>query len=78
MDTRLAPEHQPLYDEIAAYPVPPDTSGDPPTLADNVAMQLRLRSEHGVLSFISTTTVFGTAVEVRSPPRLCENCDAVL
>ena len=44
--------------------MPPDTSGEPPTLADNVAMQLRLRSEHGVLSFISTITVFGTPLDV--------------
>jgi hypothetical protein len=29
-----------------------------------VVIPLRLRSEHGVLSFLSTTTVFGTPVEV--------------
>ena len=30
----------------------------------DVVVPLKLRSEHGVLSFFSTTTVFGTAVEV--------------
>lgn len=53
-----------LYDEIAAYAAPPDASDEAPTLADNVAMQLRLRSDHGILSFISTITVFGTPLDV--------------
>lgn len=64
VDATGDPLHRALYDELVAYPVPPDTSGEPPTLADNVAMQLRLRSEHGVLSFISTITVFGTPLDV--------------
>jgi transcriptional regulator with XRE-family HTH domain len=58
------PVQHELLAELLAYPTPPGTDGDPPTLADNVAMQLKLRSEHGVLSFISTITVFGTPLDV--------------
>ncbi|HEY0841070.1 MAG TPA: XRE family transcriptional regulator, partial [Vulgatibacter sp.] len=51
-----------LHDELAAYPAPraPGRASDP----DGVAIPLRLRSEAGVLSFLSTTTVFGTPVDV--------------
>lgn len=56
---------QQLYEEMLGYPVPAD-AGDAhePTLSDNVALQLRLRSEFGVLSFISTITVFGTPLDI--------------
>lgn len=54
-----------LQQELLGYPVPPD-AGDahPPTLSDNVALQLKLRSDFGVLSFISTITVFGTPLDI--------------
>lgn len=54
-----------LQQELLSYPVPPD-AGDahPPTLSDNVALQLKLRSDFGVLSFISTITVFGTPLDI--------------
>ncbi|HSX61857.1 MAG TPA: helix-turn-helix transcriptional regulator [Tahibacter sp.] len=58
------PQVRALYEELLAYPVPPDTNGDPPSLADSVAMQLQLHSDYGVLSFISTITVFGTPLDV--------------
>lgn len=54
-----------LHDELRAYPIPAD--------ADNehldgelvgVAMPFRYRTDFGVLNFISTTTVFGTPVDV--------------
>ncbi|MBL8300713.1 MAG: helix-turn-helix transcriptional regulator [Rhodanobacteraceae bacterium] len=64
VDATGDPAQRALYDELAAYPVPAESSGSPPTLADYVAMQLQLRSEHGVLSFISTITVFGTPLDV--------------
>ncbi|TWO69368.1 helix-turn-helix transcriptional regulator [Caenimonas sedimenti] len=54
-----------LYEELRAYPVPPgaDTHLDGELLG--VAMPFRFRSAAGpVLSFISTTTVFGTPVDV--------------
>ncbi|WP_439899879.1 MmyB family transcriptional regulator [Paraburkholderia phymatum] len=56
-----------LYDELAAYPTPPDAEpadeNHACTLAQ-IAVPLRLRTELGVLSFFSTTTVFGTPVDV--------------
>ncbi|TDR39717.1 Xre family transcriptional regulator [Tahibacter aquaticus] len=56
---------QQLYEEMLTYPLPAN-AGDAhePTLSDNVALQLRLRSEFGVLSFISTITVFGTPLDI--------------
>lgn len=55
-----------LRDELAGYPAPPDA--DASTLDDavlnQIAVPLRLRTPLGVLSFFSTTTVFGTPVDV--------------
>jgi len=57
---------QALHDELAAYPV-----GDAGTTAvagngelSSLVVPFQLRSDHGVLSFISTTTIFGTPVDV--------------
>lgn len=56
-----------LLDELKAYPVPPGIgprrrgSGEAPT---HIAVPLQLATEHGELSFLSTTTVFGTAVDI--------------
>ena len=54
-----------LMDELAAYPVPLSTkpvriNGD----HASVVVPFRLTTEAGVLSFISTTTVFGTPLDV--------------
>ncbi|MDZ4146537.1 MAG: helix-turn-helix transcriptional regulator [Burkholderiales bacterium] len=54
-----------LLDELRTYPLP--ASADTVTLAGEhlgVAMPLQFRSPAGVLSFISTTTVFGTPLDV--------------
>ncbi len=56
-----------LYDELAAYPTPPDAEPADDRHAsplDQIAVPLRLRTEIGMLSFFSTTTVFGTPVDV--------------
>lgn len=53
-----------LLEELQSYPAPPD---DEPyeTIAHNaVALPLQLRTAMGVLSFISTITVFGTPVDI--------------
>jgi hypothetical protein len=52
--------------ELAAYPAPPDAGpAHPDDLGLNqIAIPLRLRTPIGVLSFFSTTTVFGTPVDV--------------
>jgi len=54
-----------LRAELAAYPVP--EGGDAPSADRSLAgvvVPLQLRSAAGVLSFISTTTIFGTPVDV--------------
>lgn len=56
-----------LLEELSAYPAPAQ-AGDPAGArhgdAIQVAVPFRLRSPAGVLSFISTITVFGTPVDV--------------
>ncbi|WP_429300473.1 helix-turn-helix domain-containing protein [Paraburkholderia sp. GAS199] len=56
-----------LRDELAAYPAPHDAQAavqhDDPAM-NQVAVPLRLRTPIGVLSFFSTTTVFGTPVDI--------------
>jgi len=58
-----------LLTELRRYPAPDAEPGAPATGPDGAAglpvlVPLRLRTDAGVLSFISTTTVFGTAVDV--------------
>ncbi len=54
-----------LLEELSGYPVPEDT---PKAAAKHdyagIAVPMDLRTEAGLLSFISTTTVFGTPVDV--------------
>jgi transcriptional regulator with XRE-family HTH domain len=52
-----------LHDELKAYPVPP-RSGPPPKVSDSVVVPFQMRFGKDVLSFISTTMVFGTPVDV--------------
>ena len=53
-----------LLDELRSYPLPPDTDQHMEGELPGVVMPFRLRTPHGVLSFISTTTIFGTPVDV--------------
>lgn len=55
-----------LLAELEGYPVPPAaTARTAPVIEDGgIAVPLRLASPAGPLSFISTTTVFGTATDV--------------
>ncbi|MDD2925422.1 helix-turn-helix transcriptional regulator [Rhodoferax sp.] len=59
------PQLQDLLDELQAYPLPPAAS---PTQLEGehvgVVMPLQLRTAQGVFSFISTTTIFGSPVDV--------------
>lgn len=57
---------QALHDELAGYPVTASTHGAPPSSGEfaGVAVPFQLATESGVLSFISTTTVFGTPVDI--------------
>ena len=53
-----------LLKELCGYPAPgEDTGGDDGEYA-GVVVPFRLVTEQGVLSFISTTTIFGTPVDV--------------
>jgi transcriptional regulator with XRE-family HTH domain len=55
-----------LLDELRALPPPPGVRSEaaPEVRGDEVAVPFRLRTPAGVLSFYSTTTVFGTPVDV--------------
>lgn len=60
---------QALRDELAGYPVEPSPPDDTGTAAWSgpgaaIALPLRLRTAAGILSFITTITVFGTPVDV--------------
>lgn len=62
------PELMALDKELTAYPIPPRARGlrIPPAGAEPPAIVVPLRLERGgrILSFISTTTIFGTPVDV--------------
>ncbi len=53
-----------LLEELSGYPVPPETPSKPRSDYAGIAVPMQLRTEAGCLSFISTTTVFGTPVDV--------------
>ncbi len=53
-----------LLEELMAYPAPPDDGTHEAIDPNSVAVPLQLRTAAGVLSFISTTTVFGTPVDI--------------
>ena len=52
-----------LHAELAGYPAPPDADAQDEAPGD-VIVPLRIRTALGELSLLSTTTVFGTPVEV--------------
>jgi transcriptional regulator with XRE-family HTH domain len=60
-ETTADPELIKLYHELKTYPVPA-RSAPPP--ADNVAIPYKVRFGNDVLSFMSTTMIFGTPVDV--------------
>ena len=56
-----------LLDELGGYPVPPPARrAVPPAIVDyaGVAVPFQLATDNGTLSFLSTTTVFGTPVDI--------------
>jgi hypothetical protein len=54
-----------LVEEVRDYPLPPGPAGRAkPQDHDAVAVPFRLATIHGPLSFFSTTTVFGTPVDI--------------
>src|SRR6476646_9755799 len=55
------PEMIKLYHELKAYPMPARSA---PLFSDNVAIPFKMRLDGEVLSFISTTMIFGTPVDI--------------
>jgi transcriptional regulator with XRE-family HTH domain len=55
------PELIKLYHELKTYPVPARSG---PLSSDNVAIPLKMRLDGDVLSFLSTTMIFGTPVDI--------------
>jgi transcriptional regulator with XRE-family HTH domain len=53
-----------LMKEASAYPAPPASSGQHAAAQHSVVVPLQIRAGTGLLSFFSTTTVFGTPVDV--------------
>jgi hypothetical protein len=55
-----------LLQEMMAYPAGGRRASDghPPIASDEVALPLKLRTQRGLLSLLSTVTVFGTPVEI--------------
>jgi hypothetical protein len=55
-----------LLEELKSYPTPPHAvpTGAALPAEGKIVVPLTLASEEGPLSFISTTTVFGTAIDV--------------
>ncbi|MDZ4312809.1 MAG: helix-turn-helix transcriptional regulator [Cypionkella sp.] len=53
-----------LLDELKAYPTPPNATTMRKVTANAIAVPLILQSREGPLTFLSTTTLFGTAVDV--------------
>jgi transcriptional regulator with XRE-family HTH domain len=55
------PELLKLYQDLKSYPIPARSG---PLAPDTVAVPFKLRHENEVLSFFSTTMVFGTPVDI--------------
>jgi transcriptional regulator with XRE-family HTH domain len=66
IDVSADPVLSALLSELEGYPAPErmPTRGAEPSPAESFVVPLRLATEAGVLSFISTTTVFGTPVDI--------------
>src|ERR1700726_2485046 len=58
------PELIKLYHELKAFPIPARSA---PLPADNVAIPFKMRLRGDVLSFFSTTMIFGTPVDITLP-----------
>jgi transcriptional regulator with XRE-family HTH domain len=52
-----------LIDELASYPCGPTRPRSADALAQTIAVPLRIRTDHGVLSFLSATMMFGAPLD---------------
>jgi transcriptional regulator with XRE-family HTH domain len=60
-ETTADPELVKLYHDLKAFPIPARAG---PLSADNVAIPFKMRLNGDVLSFFSTTMIFGTPVDI--------------
>ena len=60
-ETTADPELIKLYSDLKAYPIPARSA---PLSSDNVAIPFKMRHHGEILSFFSTTMVFGTPVDI--------------
>jgi len=58
------PQLAALHEELCRYPAPPRSGPHPAPNPAAVAVPLRLKSDLGVLSLLSTITVFGTPIDI--------------
>lgn len=67
IDATADPHLAALHDELHAYPLPPGEAAEPWTERhryEQMVVPLTLRTPNGTLSFLTTTTVFGTPLDV--------------
>ncbi|MGH2532888.1 MAG: helix-turn-helix domain-containing protein [Thermomicrobiales bacterium] len=68
VETTADPALAALLNELAAYPLPDDPDRNRNHARDlydaGVVIPFHLRTDHGLLAFFSTTTIFGTPVDV--------------
>ena len=64
IDATADPVLAELLSELESYPVPSENKASSDDDYAGIAVPFRLATERGVLSFISTTTVFGTPVDI--------------
>ena len=64
IDVSADPVLAALMSELKTYPVPARRAHPPPHDYGGIVVPLHLETEHGTLALVSTTTVFGTPVDV--------------
>jgi transcriptional regulator with XRE-family HTH domain len=65
IDARADPVIQALFAEVSSYPAPPGPEPSAsPEASERFATPLRIATRFGVMSFLSTVTVFGTPNDV--------------
>ncbi|MDZ7842145.1 MAG: helix-turn-helix transcriptional regulator [Gammaproteobacteria bacterium] len=67
IDNSADPVLMELLEELKSYPVPPGSKPYQPgeqAALGGIAVPIELATDDGTLSFVSTTTVFGTAVDI--------------
>ncbi|QGZ56245.1 helix-turn-helix domain-containing protein [Paraburkholderia acidiphila] len=65
IDASADPVLAALHEELASYPAPPGVAhAHAEPIAHHIAVPLRVRTVLGELAFYSTTTVFGTPVDI--------------